>query len=213
VIRSTATSGGTVLEADAPPEIMLYVDADWIPGGQSGDVPALAATGRSLAWADGEQVEIPVGSELDDIAAQVLVALAQRAADVVLAERATSVDVVGAGAVATCVRSLLTLPTSPTPSAVVDASGDPELIADATRRVADLGVVVLVGEPAGRALAVDFYPDVHVRGLRLVGVARPDLADVSRRKRVRLPEVLARGPTRAELGSTLPAGLWYRLST
>jgi threonine dehydrogenase-like Zn-dependent dehydrogenase len=59
------------------------------------------------------------------------------------------------------------------PQAVVDATGDPAVIVDATRRVVDLGTVVLVGEALGRTVEMNFYPDVHVRGLTLVGVASP----------------------------------------
>jgi threonine dehydrogenase-like Zn-dependent dehydrogenase len=59
------------------------------------------------------------------------------------------------------------------PAAIVDATGDPARLVELTRRLADLGTLVLVGEPLGRSLDMQLYPDVHVRGLRLVGVPAP----------------------------------------
>ena len=60
------------------------------------------------------------------------------------------------------------------PRAIVETTGDPRAILDATRRVAELGIVVLAGESLGRGVAeLNLYPDVHVRGLTLVGVAPP----------------------------------------
>ena len=47
------------------------------------------------------------------------------------------------------------------------------MIVDATRRVADLGTIVLVGEALGRTADMNLYADVHVRGLTLVGVSPP----------------------------------------
>ena len=64
----------------------------------------------------------------------------------------------------------------------MDTTGDPEVIRDSTRRLSAFGILVLVGEVLGRRLDIDLYPDVHQRGLRIVGVA-PPLADPSRRRR------------------------------
>jgi threonine dehydrogenase-like Zn-dependent dehydrogenase len=60
------------------------------------------------------------------------------------------------------------------PDAIVETTGDPAAIAAATARVADMGTVALAGEPLGRTLSLDVYTDVHVRGLRLVGIGRPE---------------------------------------
>ena len=59
------------------------------------------------------------------------------------------------------------------PQAIVEATGEPGKILDATRRVADRGTVVLVGETLGRRVQLNLYPDVHLRGLMLVGVSPP----------------------------------------
>ena len=55
------------------------------------------------------------------------------------------------------------------PACIVDTTGRPEVIAQALTRLADLGLLVLAGPPPA-ALSLDLYSDVHVRGLRLVGV-------------------------------------------
>ncbi len=62
---------------------------------------------------------------------------------------------------------------SPAPTCIVDTTGCPSAIVRASTRLADRGTLVLAGQPAGRRLSMSLYPDVHRRGLRLVGVAPP----------------------------------------
>jgi len=62
--------------------------------------------------------------------------------------------------------------TSAAPEAIVEATGDAAAILDATRRVADSGLVVVAGETL-HSLPMNFYPDVHFRGLSLLGVSPP----------------------------------------
>lgn len=63
------------------------------------------------------------------------------------------------------------------PACIVETTGRPEVIRQALARLADLGLLVLAGPPS--VLALDLYPDVHVRGLRLVGVPCVDEVDRS----------------------------------
>jgi hypothetical protein len=212
VIRAITTPGGIIVEPELPRGAVAYIDADWIPAGGSDELPALVVTDRSIAWYGSDSVERPREVEPDGAAALVLLRLAQYAADVVRGVAAATVDVVGDGAVARSVASLLGLPSATKPAAIVDASGEPGLIAAATKHVSDLGLIVLAGEPAGRALTLDLYPDVHVRGLQVAGVSRPDLAHLSWAGEAFLPEVLVNGPTAAQPAQPLPAGAWYRVT-
>lgn len=55
------------------------------------------------------------------------------------------------------------------PTLIVERSGRPEAILAATRRLADGGRLVLAGDTPDGRLDIDLYPDVHRRGLTLVG--------------------------------------------
>jgi threonine dehydrogenase-like Zn-dependent dehydrogenase len=102
------------------------------------------------------------------------------------------------------------------PQAIVDVTGDPTVIADATRRLADLGTLVLVGEGLGQKVELNLYPDVHHRGLTLVGIA-PPLQRATFEAGIEADdpvlgscrELLVRVPS----GAPLPRhGVWYRVS-
>ena len=56
------------------------------------------------------------------------------------------------------------------PSAIVDTTGDAAAVVSALQRVEDLGTVVLAGSLASKAVTLDLYSDVHVRGLTIIGV-------------------------------------------
>lgn len=100
------------------------------------------------------------------------------AREAVAAAPGSAVAVTGEGPVATEARRLLAASGrlapggDARPDAIIETSGDPVAIAAATERVADMGTVALAGESHGRVLSMDVYKDVHVRGLRLVGVGR-----------------------------------------
>lgn len=132
----------------------VFVDADWIHG---------ADGAAALRIAD--------APDADAAAALALVVVARSA---VAACGAGTVEVNGRGAVAASVRRLLPpgqlAADDGRPSCVVDTSGAPEAIAAACARVDDLGVVVLAGESGGSQVDLNLYPDVHVRGLTLVGI-------------------------------------------
>ena len=201
MIRAQTTTEGTVLDAS---ELALgdtyYLDADWLPedGSSLEIMPIVVKAG------------VP---DPDGVAGGILVQLAERAAAAV--GSAESVVVMGSGTVARQIRRVLamwgTAPCEePPPAVVVEATGAPRSIANALREVRTLGTIVLVGDQLARACTLDLYSDLHVRGLRLVGLARRPPAEP---EDTRLPD-----PVRAELarvtpGMVLPKGAgWYRVS-
>jgi hypothetical protein len=177
---------------------VAYVDVDQLPEHGEADIEALV---------------VPEGAPADDGALGALSLLAAPVRNA-LAGVEGVVDVVGAGAIARLLRAELGSKSlaEDAPAAVVDLTGDPDAIVDATRRVADLGTIVLAGNPAGRVIDFDFYPDVHVRGLRLVGVSPADRAEPLARtvSGGDAPEA----PEEARVGHPARAGAaWYRVSS
>jgi hypothetical protein len=84
-----------------------------------------------------------------------------------------AVEVTGSGVLADRVRTLL--PAAPAgsaerPGAIVETTGRAEAIEDAARRLQALGTLVLAWEAPEPTVVVNLYPDVHCRGLRIVGV-------------------------------------------
>lgn len=153
---------------------VAYLDAEWIVGDVS-DAPALTVEPEGKLAFRGRAAAAPGGADSDTAALLAFAALAAEAVD--LLEGAQPVEVTGRGIVAELVRASIgdrTQAGEP-PQAIVDTTGDPEVIGEATRRLADLGLLVLAGEALGRRADLDVYPDVHVRGLRIVG-ARPLLS-------------------------------------
>jgi len=162
-------------------------------------------------------VPIPSCLDSDTAALLALLAVAQDAADAVAS--VGTVEVRGRGVIALQVRALLAGRTSEgeaQPAAIVDTTGDPGVIVDATRRLAPLGTLVLAGEVVGRTVELNLYPDIHVRGLTLVGVTAPLQGGA--------PSVLAGAEDpllaacRKELASATPGSplpsdaAWYRMA-
>jgi hypothetical protein len=187
----------------------------------SGPVPSLTVfPNGSVAWYDGTPVRARELADPDVTAALVLLAVAREAAASVTGVPVGSVEVTGTGLIANQVRALVG--TASTwraghPSAVVDTTGDPAVIVDATRRVADLGIVVLAGEALGRKAEMNLYEDVHVRGLTLVGVAPPLQDGVLRLAENSADNTLVESCRKslAHVGpdSPLPSdSTWYRVS-
>jgi hypothetical protein len=81
------------------------------------------------------------------------------------------------------------------PGTIVDLTGDPENVAAATRRLRDLGTLLLAASSGGRSLDLDLYPDVHLRGLRVVGAPLDSGSDaeVPRGPEVEEPRAVALG--------------------
>jgi hypothetical protein len=147
-----AGDGTLRLGEPLPPGAQAYVDADWARG-RDGPVAALVVD----------------GPEPDVTAARALAALAMDVAELVGGREPESIEVGGEGAVARLVRTLTGASSRAdrVPDVVVDTSGTAASAADALRRVADLGLVVIaaaVRDPAKLSL----YADLHVRGLELV---------------------------------------------
>jgi hypothetical protein len=83
------------------------------------------------------------------------------------------VEVTGSDALADAIRQALPRARpepNDRPSAVIETTGDPQMIEEPTRRLADEGILVLAGEPSEPAVELNLYPDVHGRGLWVVGV-------------------------------------------
>jgi hypothetical protein len=147
----------------------------------------------------------------DTCAARALVAVAREVAGVIGA--AATVRVRGSGAVARLIRDVLpTTDSMATVEAVVDTTSDPAVLAEECRRVADLGTIVLAGELLDGSVDLDLYPDVHRRGLRVVGVA-PPLTDGLLGDGEPLPDWLLPSLCCVAAGDVLPAGApWYRVT-
>jgi hypothetical protein len=218
VIRAEITESRVILIAALPPGSAAYVDRDWIPL-SNGPVPAITVAGdAALAWCDRAPVPAATGIDPDTAAALALLAVAQDAAAV---ERlAGTVEVTGNGLVAAQVRALIgddvRADGVEPPTTIVDTTGDPAVIADSTRRLANLGTLVLVGESIGRKVALNLYQDVHLRGLTLVGVA-PPLQRATFRAAIESDDPLLESCrellVKVPPGVPLPLdGAWYRVS-
>jgi hypothetical protein len=207
VIGATAVGGRVVVSAMLAPGELAYADADWLVAGAPGPVPALVASGRDLRF--GSVVRALAGDP-DAAAFAALAAVGAEAARVALAAGPGRVEVLGSGLIAAEARRALGERCAPAgeagrPAAVVDATGDPAAIRDALARVADMGTLVLAGEALGRGFPLNLYPDVHVRGLRLVGVGPP---------RAAVPEPgRSEPPAAVSAGAALPPARWYRISS
>lgn len=209
MIRAEATPQGLVLTGDLKRRSRAYVDAAWLTG-DAGAVPALVVVpGRTARFERGEPVAVPEGADPDELARAALIAVAEEAA-VAAREAGGPVEVTAEGLVAQHVRSLLGLGAEPAgavqPRAIVETTGHSEAIAAATRRLADLGLLVLAGGPCAASLSLDLYPDVHVRGLELLGVSLPLASGLPEA----LPEPSGPAPATARPGEPLPPGAaWY----
>jgi hypothetical protein len=226
VIRTSALGEGIALEGDLPAGSVAYVDADWIASAPQLPVPAIVldAEAGTVRIDEGPTLSLHGSVESDTVAGRVLLALARTAAAVADVHRPCVCQVCGGGAVALHTAALLGL--APTrsgsartverPHVLVETTGAPEAIIAATRLLGDLGVLVLAGEPLGRPLELDLYPDVHSRGFRVVGV-RPPLSSIEARSDIAgeepLPAVLAATLAQASFGEVLPAtAAWFRVA-
>jgi hypothetical protein len=218
VIQAQVAHGGISLVGDLSPGSFAYVDADWLPSDVQ-PVPSVSVSAEGMAWCDEPPLRLRGDLDPDTAAALALFALAEESAAAIRGIPPVSVEVRGRGLIAQQVRTLIGITSESTaerPRAIVDMTGDPAVIVDATRTVADLGSVVLAGEMRGRRAETNLYPDVYMRGLTLVGVA-PPLRDP-----LRLAEWDADAdPVRASreslarmrLAELLPADApWYRVS-
>jgi len=218
-IRAEASEAGISIVGDVAAGAVAYLDAEWLLPGRSGEVPALVLTpDGQMSFGDTDGRPVPGDVSAERLAGVVFTAVAREAAAAV-AGGDVPVEVTGDGIFARRVRSIVgSAPagaggatTSERPAAVVDTTGDPEVILAATQRLADFGVLALVGEPLDRPLDLDLYADVHRRGLRVVGVA-PPLTDPVDTGDESLAHALDPDPVVVVAGAPLPPGAaWYRI--
>lgn len=181
MIAVRAANGSLVLEGGLPEGSIAYVDADWVPAG-GGAAPALVVAADGAVTWSGRPGAAPLGAlSREGAAGLVLEALARAAAEAAGEVPAGLVSVPGRGIVARWIRETLGTDggTHGRPRVVVDTTADAETLRSATAAVEDLGTVVLAAGAGERTISFDFYPDVHVRGLRILGVA-PRLENVLR---------------------------------
>ena len=204
--RSDAGEGLT-FEGGLPQDVEAFIDADWLAGSRGAPVPAILARAGRLgsSWDDRS-----VSSRRKTGSRAALGALAGVAAAAAAAAAGGGpIAVPGTGLIASIVRDLvggdLDREDGRRPVTIVETRSEPTALLDSARRVADLGTIVLAIQPAGDFL-FDFYPDVHVRALRVAAVPFP--LDVPASTHPGAPE-----PTRVRLGEVLPADAgWYLLS-
>lgn len=218
MIRGRLDEGGAVISTTVPAGSVSYVDRDWLTATER-MIPSLSfAQDGEVSWCGRRLGRLPAGNDLTAMAASAFLGMAREAGAAVAVRARGTVEVVGHGLIAAYIRSLVALRDAPAgerPSAVVDTTGDPELIRAALERVCDLGTVVLAGEGAGRTLDVDMYSTVHKRGLIVAGVAPPlhdfdvaAAADVDEEDLAFCRDVLAEAvPETPEEGDVL----WYRI--
>jgi hypothetical protein len=221
MIRLVEENGGTRVECDLAPGAVAYVDADWLVADCTAIPAIIADSSGTVRWCDEQPVALSVCADPAVVAGTALYGVAEDAVAALDKAALKCVHVIGVGAVAAAVRTLLAARQVETnsgepPSAIIDTTGAPTAVIEATKRVASLGTVVLAGEPLDRALTADLYPDIHVRGLRVIGVKRPcgpRLSGVAPEKQS-LPEPLRGTLVHVSCGDFIEvrAGHWYALA-
>jgi hypothetical protein len=187
--------------------VVAYVDAEWLLPDPD-EIPALTIQSGEIRFGE-RSAKLPKDAEPDRAALLVFSSLAGEVADLAGAVTPSATQVTGDGIVAVLVRQALGVDGAESPdrpSTVVDTTGDPDVIVEATRTLDDLGLLVLAGETLGRASDIDVYPDLHSRGLRVVG-AGPIL---SRELPAAPPGGDVPPPVRVDAATPPPAAAWYR---
>lgn len=154
--------GGLVVDAELAAGCAAFFDREWVSPEPATAIPAIVVAG-----APAERL------------AKAARALAGIACDAVAAAGDGPVAVTGSGFIAEEARRRLAAECrlaaagERSPAAIIETTGDPGAIVEATRQVRNLGRVVLAGEPLGRAYPLDVYADLHLRGLHLIARGRP----------------------------------------
>lgn len=204
-IRIEVTEHGIKPQAGLRAGIRAYVDADWVSAATRSAVALLVPTNGTSAQEDADRT-----------AGLALLGVAQRLVDELTGVPAERIEITGTGFIAGAVRRLVGVNgqlSGARPSAVVETTGDPERVLAATRRVDDMGTLLLAGESIERSIDLDVYPDIHLRGLQVVGVPPAQLTGPSRAiSEVALAYLDAERPTAVRAGERLPRAAWYRLS-
>jgi hypothetical protein len=217
VIRIRRHSGVSLLEGALEPGLRGYMDAEWLGATQGDEVPVMTVDPEGALRFGRHTWSALAGADADRAAYLAFSTLARRAVDALPEPGPGVVGVTGTGIVAAEVRRLLGAaaasgPEAGRPEAVIDTTGDPDAIADATRRLADGGVLVLAGESGGRRTDINLYPNVHVRGLWVVGagplLSQSPAAGDSNEGRDPGDSLAA-----VSFGKPLPSAKWYRIET
>jgi hypothetical protein len=208
MIRVSETNEGLTFAGSLPRGLVAYIDAEWVRPEATERIPAIL---------------VPADGDSDTAALHALASIADAAARAaaswpVRAEGPT--EVWGRGAVALAAGRALGVQArdralrGERPAAVVETTGDPDRINEATRVLADLGTLVLVGEALGRHLSLNLYADVHSRGLRIVGI--PTARTLHDQRDGPAPhgvDVLLESLAKVQFGTPLPdSAAWFRLS-
>ena len=217
MIAIEAANGSLGFVERPPGGTVAYVDADWIPRAGGASPALLVSAEGTVAWSGrATGVAVP-GRSADAAAGLVLDALAVAAASVARSAPGSHGHVYGEGIVAGWVRDrlgALSDRADGAPGVVVDTTVDSDTLSSATRIVEDLGTVVLAAGANDRAVTLDLYPDVHVRGLRLVAAA-PALEHVLHvpdAEAERLAEAVREAAVDVHPGEPLPRAPLYRLA-
>lgn len=215
MIQVRSTPAGIVLSGSLPVGTVAYIDREWLTI-RDAAVPALIVEGDPGSARPGE-----IGGDPAGVAAAAFGAVAAEAVSLLDGLPASSVEIEGEGILAWAIRDRLgaAVPraatglagkiwprTRPDPGAVIDTTGRSNVIVGSTRRLAKLGTLVLAGWMGQDGLSINLYPDLHVRGLRLVGVPLPRVG-----ARTPGPAHRLDPPTVVALGQPLPPARWYRL--
>lgn len=152
------TGNQVVIEADLPQGTSLYVDADWLPDEHAREKSVTVTALR-----------------VDEDAARA--AIAGVAREAVQAAGGGTAEVIGRGAVAALTRSMLNRESvGRDVDTIIDASGSVERILGALEALPELGTLVLAGEAGDAPANIDVYRLLHLRGVKVIGVARPLVA-------------------------------------
>ena len=207
MISARSQAGELVLAAELRPGEVAYLDADWLrPDVEA--LPALICDGELLRFGErSTELELRTG---DAAAAAALEAVVQEVLRAVNGA-AGPVEVTGSGVVARRLRNVLASGEDDGEiGTCVETTGDEAAIRSCTRRLRDLGTLVLAGESSS-TVPLDLYPDVHARGLNVVGAAGPLIAEFSDGE---LPMLFAESLVPVAPGEPIPRGaLWVRVTS
>lgn len=182
----------------------VFGDSAW----SSAAPDVLRVSGDTLHWLS---ATTPI-RQLDDdsptrAAAVILISLAASA--VQMCKSARRVLVTGDGLVAETTRSSLTATRCHEEAydAVIETTGDEEIIRSALERLPPFGLLILTA-PSPKPPIINLYPDVHVRGVKIAGVAPPFVRDLAWTPSKELVTAAAAAPPPSGRGDV--PSLWWR---
>lgn len=218
MIRLRREPSGSITMLGAPEGTIAYADREWLADDFAEAACLAVLPDRQVVLPDGHTQELS-SDDADVAAARFFMAIAREAAAIVGHVPPSAAQVVGRGIVATIARSYAGIEREQVatgkPAAVVETTGRQDAIFEACRRVADLGLVVLAGEPAGRRTELNLYPDVHVRGLTLVGAPTTEgiglLPGPADDHEGQIEADALAQLQRVAAGARLPDGTWFRI--